>query len=139
MFWTRVVGNVGHVALSTGKSYISLWQEEAIAPRQGVFDSSAIALPNYEADCQAEGRDADSNYVLWLDTSPIDAFWASLRAGSSDLGGGKIKLHDSVRWFGPSGTNIPPSVKGAMNLNCASTVVLALKSCEMEGIDRLMQ
>lgn len=51
----------------------------------------------------------------------------------------KIKLHHSVRWFGPSGTNIQPSVKGTMNLNCASTVVLALKSCEMEGIDHLMQ
>lgn len=137
--WNQCSGNVGHVALSTEKSYISLWPEEAIAPKQGVFDSGAIAHPDYEADCEAEGKAADRNYVLLLDTSPIDAFWSSLSAGSSDLGDGKLKLPASVRWFGPSGTNIPPSVKGAINLNCASTVVLALQSCEMEGIDRLVK
>lgn len=72
--WDQMGKNVGHVALSTRKSYISLWPEDAIVPKQGVLDSGAIALPNYAADRHAEGRDADSNYVLSLDVAPIDAF-----------------------------------------------------------------
>lgn len=127
--WQQQGGNVGHVSLETQNSYtyISLWPETPIDPSQGILHAPAVSHTNYTTDTEAEGCEAQNKYLLKLDVNAIKLFWETLLKDAEKLSDGKIKL-SNVTWFAPSGTDIASPTPNQLNLNCASTVLLALRA-----------
>lgn len=123
--WQQQGANVGHVSLSTTRSYISLWPQDGFVPSQGQLHAHAVSLLNYDADKTAEGGEAHNKYYLKLDVGAIDKFWQKLLENSTELSNGRKKL-SGVTWFAPSGADIASPCTNHLNLNCASTVILAL-------------
>ncbi len=123
--WDPKGTNVGHVSLKTKKSYISIWPAESISLASGVFGSPAKSLPSYAADKAAEEGDANHTYFLTLNSKKIDSIWENFIHNAILLEDGS-KLLRNVEWFGPSGGNIASLNQNKINVNCASSVILAL-------------
>lgn len=125
--WNMDNDRCGHVTLQTQNSYISLWPENSVTLEDP--HSPAICVTTPQKDIEKEGKVADFKYTIALESKNVDAMWLRMLQTMAD--GASLDSEQPLRnvtWFGPSGSIILEPNEGHLHLNCASTVLLALKS-----------
>ena len=126
----------GHVSLETKGSYISLWpwetDREEFEHLKFVKEAPAWAVENYEKDLELEGKKEDHNYIIKLNDTKVDNFWAKLKETTQPSKTIQNKLSEIVlkkmKWYalGRTDEQFEKKDEGKIYLNCASMTMLAL-------------
>lgn len=118
---------IGRFTFLTQNSYVSLWSKNPVTLEK--LDSLAICLTTHQKNMEKERKEADIEYTIALESNNGDTLFNRILQA---MGDGRVADSEhpifNVTCFGSNGLIIPEPNEGQAHLNCASAILLALKS-----------